>query len=77
MTAKRWLGSCQVWVGAKSAAVRSAAIAGAVKSPDVSNKLESLGNVARGSSAAEAQAYVEAESKRWHEIISASGVHHE
>ena len=37
----------------------SAAIAGAVKSPEVSDKLESLGNIARGSSAAEAQAYIE------------------
>jgi len=52
----------------------SAAIAAAVKSPDVSDQLASLGNVARGSSAAEAQAYIEAESKRWHEIISAAGI---
>jgi tripartite-type tricarboxylate transporter receptor subunit TctC len=55
----------------------SAAIAEAVKSPEVSDKLASLGNVVRGSSAAEAQAYVEAESKRWHEIISAAGIHPE
>jgi tripartite-type tricarboxylate transporter receptor subunit TctC len=52
----------------------STAIAEAVKSPEVSGKLASLGNVARGSSAAEAQAYIEAESKRWHEIISAAGI---
>ena len=52
----------------------SAAIAGAVKSPEVSDKLESLGNIARGSSAAEAQAYIESESKRWHEIISPAGI---
>ena len=52
----------------------SGAIADAVKSPDVSSKLESLGNIPRGSTAAEAQAYVEAESKRWHDIVSAAGI---
>jgi tripartite-type tricarboxylate transporter receptor subunit TctC len=52
----------------------SGAIAQAVKSPDVSGKLESLGNLPRGSTAAEAQAFIDAESKRWHEIISAAGI---
>ncbi|WP_213774461.1 tripartite tricarboxylate transporter substrate binding protein [Bradyrhizobium sp. dw_78] len=52
----------------------SEAIAEAVKSPDVSSKLETLGNVPYGSTAAEAQAYIDAESKRWHEIIRAAGI---
>jgi tripartite-type tricarboxylate transporter receptor subunit TctC len=52
----------------------SGAIADAVKSPDVSGKLASLGNIPNGSTAAEAQAYIEAESKRWHEIVSAAGI---
>lgn len=52
----------------------SDAIAEAVKSPDVSGKLASLGNVARGSSAAEAQAFIDAESRRWREIIKAAGI---
>src|ERR1700733_15385514 len=52
----------------------SGAIAEAVKSPDVSDKLASLGNVPRGTTAAEAQAYIDAESKRWHAIIRAAGI---
>jgi tripartite-type tricarboxylate transporter receptor subunit TctC len=52
----------------------SSAIAEAVKSPDVSGKLATLGNIPDGSTAAEAQAYIDAESKRWHEIISAAGI---
>lgn len=55
----------------------SAAIAEAVKSTDVSDKLASLGNVPDGRTAADAQAYVDAEAKRWHGIISAAGIHPE
>jgi tripartite-type tricarboxylate transporter receptor subunit TctC len=40
----------------------------------VSDELASLGNIPRGSTTAEAQAYIDAESKRWHEIIRAAGV---
>jgi hypothetical protein len=36
-----------------------------------------LGNVPVGSTAVEAQAYIDRESKRWHEIISATGIHPE
>ncbi len=53
----------------------SAAIAVAVKSPDVSEKLETLGNVAVGSTAAEAATYIETEAKRWHDLLSAAGIH--
>jgi tripartite-type tricarboxylate transporter receptor subunit TctC len=53
----------------------SAAIAVAVKSPDVSEKLETLGNVAVGSSPAEAASYIEAEAKQWHDLLGAAGVH--
>jgi tripartite-type tricarboxylate transporter receptor subunit TctC len=53
----------------------SAAIAAAVKSPDVSEKLESLGNVAVGSTAAEAAGYIDMEAKRWHDLLSAAGIH--
>jgi len=52
----------------------SGAIAEAVKSADVSDELASLGNIPRGSTTAEAQAYIDAESKRWHEIIRAAGI---
>jgi tripartite-type tricarboxylate transporter receptor subunit TctC len=52
----------------------SGAIAEAVKSPDVSDKLASLGTIPRGSTPAEAQAYIDAESKRWHQIIRAAGI---
>ena len=52
----------------------SAAIAEAVRSPDVSEKLASLGNIPRGSTASEAQAYIDAESKRWQAIIRAAGI---
>jgi tripartite-type tricarboxylate transporter receptor subunit TctC len=50
------------------------AIAEAVRSPDVSDKLVSLGNIPRGGTPAEAQAYIDAESKRWREIIRAAGI---
>jgi tripartite-type tricarboxylate transporter receptor subunit TctC len=53
----------------------SAEIAEAVKSSDVRDRLESLGNVPDGSTAAEAAAYIDEESKRWHEIINAAGLH--
>lgn len=52
----------------------SQAIAEAVKSPDVSNKLESLGNRPVGNTPAEAAAYMAAEAKRWHEIIAKAGI---
>jgi tripartite-type tricarboxylate transporter receptor subunit TctC len=52
----------------------SRAIAEAVKSSDVSDKLASLGDVPRGTTAAEAKAYIDAESKRWHAIIRAAGI---
>ena len=51
------------------------AIAEAVKSPDVRDKLQSLGNIPDGRNGAEAQAYVDDEAKRWHEIIAATGIH--
>jgi tripartite-type tricarboxylate transporter receptor subunit TctC len=53
----------------------SAAIAVAVKSPDVNEKLKSLGNDAVGSTADEAATYIEAEAKRWHDILGAAGIH--
>jgi hypothetical protein len=40
-----------------------------------SQDLKSLGSVPDGRSGTEAQAYVDAESKRWHEIIMATGIH--
>lgn len=52
----------------------SAAIAEAVKSPEVSSKLESLGNQPVGSTPAEAGAYMDAEAKRWREITSKAGI---
>ena len=53
----------------------SAAIADAVRSPDVSEKLESLGNVPVGSTAGEAASYIDAEAKRWHDLLGATGIH--
>ena len=53
----------------------SAAIAEAVNSADVRDRLESLGNVPDGSTAAEAAVFIDEESKRWHEIISAAGIY--
>jgi tripartite-type tricarboxylate transporter receptor subunit TctC len=53
----------------------SAAIATAVKSPDVSEKLETLGNVAVGSTPAEAATQIETEAKRWHDLLGAAGIH--
>jgi len=52
----------------------SEAIAQGVKSPEVRDKLETLGNVPVGSTAAEAAAYIEAEAKRWHEILRSAGI---
>jgi len=52
----------------------SEAIAQAVKSPEVRDKLETLGNVPVGGTAAEAAAYIEAEAKRWHEILRSAGI---
>jgi tripartite-type tricarboxylate transporter receptor subunit TctC len=40
----------------------------------VRGKLETLGNVPVGSTAAEAASYIEAEAKRWQETISAAGI---
>jgi len=53
----------------------SAAIAEAVKSPDVSGKLGMLGNDSVGSTPAEAQAYIDTEAKRWHDVLGAAGIH--
>jgi tripartite-type tricarboxylate transporter receptor subunit TctC len=53
----------------------SSAIAEAVKSPDVSGKLESLGNMPIGNTSAEAATYIDEEAKRWHTIITAAGIH--
>jgi tripartite-type tricarboxylate transporter receptor subunit TctC len=52
----------------------SRAIAEVVKLPEVRGKLETLGNVPVGSTAAEAASYIEAEAKRWQETISAAGI---
>lgn len=52
----------------------SGAIAEAVKSPDVSAKLVSLGNEPYGNTPTEAQTFIDAESKRWHEIIQGAGI---
>jgi tripartite-type tricarboxylate transporter receptor subunit TctC len=53
----------------------SGAIAAAVRSPDVATKLQSLGNEPDGGTAAAASAYIDAEAKRWHEIVTAAGIH--
>jgi tripartite-type tricarboxylate transporter receptor subunit TctC len=47
----------------------------AARSPDVSDKLQSLGTLPVGGVAAEAASYVDAEAKRWHEIVAAAGIH--
>lgn len=52
----------------------SAAIAEAVKSPEVAGKFAALGNDPVGSTPAEAAAYVDAEAKRWNEVLSAAGI---
>ncbi len=52
----------------------SDAVAQAVKSPDVSTKLQSLGNAPVGSAPAEATAMIAQEAKRWHDIIAAAGI---
>jgi hypothetical protein len=40
-------------------------------------QLGSLGNAGVGTKASEAQAYIDAESKCWHEIVSAAGIRQE
>ncbi len=52
----------------------SSAIADAVKSPEAAAKFDALGYVPVGSTAAEAATYIEAEAKRWHEIVGSGGV---
>lgn len=52
----------------------SGAIAMSVKSPDVSAKLESLGNVPVGSTASEAATFIETEAKRWHQIVDSGAI---
>jgi tripartite-type tricarboxylate transporter receptor subunit TctC len=52
----------------------SAAIAEAVKSPEVSGKLAALGNEPVGSTPEEAQRYIAAEAKRWNEVLTAAGI---
>ena len=52
----------------------SAAIAEAVKSPEVAGKLAALGNDPVGSTPAEAAAYIDAEAKRWNEVLTAAGI---
>lgn len=54
--------------------ILSSAIAEAVQSPGVTEKLQSLGNVPVGSTAAEAAGYIEKEAKRWHDIVAAAGI---
>jgi tripartite-type tricarboxylate transporter receptor subunit TctC len=54
--------------------ILSEGIAQAVKSSDVSKKLQSLGNVPVGSTAIEAAATIAQEAKRWHDIIAAAGI---
>lgn len=52
----------------------SAAIAEAVKSPEVSQKLATLGNEPVGTTPEQAQAYIEAEAKRWNTVLTAAGI---
>jgi tripartite-type tricarboxylate transporter receptor subunit TctC len=52
----------------------SGAIAAAVRSPDLSAKLESLGNGPVGSTAGEAATYIDVEAKRWRDIINSGGI---
>ena len=52
----------------------SEAIAQGSSHPEVRGRLETLGNVPVGSTAAEATTYIEAEAKRWHEILGAAGI---
>ncbi len=52
----------------------SAAVAEAVKSPEVAGKLATLGNEPVGTTSAEAQSYIDAEAKRWGEVLGAAGI---
>lgn len=52
----------------------SKAIADAVKSPEVSGKLATLGNEPVGTTPEEAQRYIDAEYKRWNEVLTAAGI---
>lgn len=52
----------------------SAAIAEAVKSPEVAGKLAALGNEPVGTTPEQAQAYIDAEAKRWNEVLTAAGI---
>lgn len=52
----------------------SDAVAKAVQSPEVSAKLQSLGNTPVGDTSAEATTMIAQEAKRWHDIIAAAGI---
>jgi len=52
----------------------SRSISEAVRSPEVSDKLATLGNEAVGSSAAEADAYITAEAARWEKVLRAANI---
>lgn len=52
----------------------SKAIADAVNSPDVKQRLATLGNVSVGSTPAEAKAYIADEAKRWGDLLTAAGI---
>ena len=52
----------------------SDAVAKAVQSPEVSAKLQSLGNTPVGDTSAEAATMIVQEAKRWHDIVAAAGI---
>jgi tripartite-type tricarboxylate transporter receptor subunit TctC len=52
----------------------SRSIADAVKSPEVAQKLATLGNEAVGSTPAEADTYIRAEAERWEKVLRAANV---
>lgn len=52
----------------------SDAVAKAVQSPEVSAKLQSLGNTPVGDTSAEATTMIVQEAKRWHDIVAAAGI---
>jgi tripartite-type tricarboxylate transporter receptor subunit TctC len=56
------------------AAKLSAAVAAALREPDVAKKLRDLSAVAVGTSPAETAAFIRRESDRWHEIIALAGI---
>jgi tripartite-type tricarboxylate transporter receptor subunit TctC len=56
------------------AAKLSAAVAAALREPDVVKKLRDLSAVPVGSSPAETEAFIKRESNRWHEIIARAGI---